>query len=113
VAAADLDVEILQQPDRAVAARRPPRIAGQLDELEVVEDGQRPREVGEEDDARLQRRDEQGLAAVVVGSQLASQLPDAGGDLGGSEVDLADPLVRGQEASFRPNRWARRSTSRR
>jgi hypothetical protein len=96
-----------------VAAGRPARVPGELDELQVVEDRQRAREVGEKDDARLERSDEQRLAAVVLLGEVATEVPDAGGDLAGGEVNLSDPPVGDQEASFRPYRWARRSTSRR
>jgi hypothetical protein len=58
-----------------------------------VDDGQRPREVGEEDEARLEAADEDRLAPGVVGADLGPQLCDAGGDLGGREVDLADTVV--------------------
>jgi hypothetical protein len=84
----------------------------------VVEDRKRAREVGEEDDARLERSDEQRLPAGVVGRDLRSELLDPGRDLGGREVDLADTIVSGcegifgQEASFSPYRWPRRSMSR-
>jgi hypothetical protein len=70
-------------------------VAGQLDEVEVVQDRQGAREVGEEDEARLQGADQDRLAPVVVARDLRAQLADAGGDLGSREVDLADPVVRG------------------
>jgi hypothetical protein len=59
-----------------------------------VQHRQRPRQVGDEDEARLQRPDEQGLAAGVVGGDLGAELADAGGELLGREVDLADPRFR-------------------
>jgi hypothetical protein len=58
-----------------------------------VDDRQRPREVGEEDEARLEAADEDRLAARVVGADLGAQLLDPRGDLGGGEVDLADGVV--------------------
>jgi len=58
-----------------------------------VDDRQRAREVGEEDEARLEAPDEDGLAPGVVGADLGAQLRDPGGDLGGREVDLADAVV--------------------
>jgi hypothetical protein len=70
-------------------------VAGELDELEVVQDRQRAREVGEEDEARLQGADEDRLAPVVVARDLRPELADTGRDLGSREVDLADPVVRG------------------
>jgi hypothetical protein len=41
-------------------------IARERDEVEVVDDRQGPREIGDEDERRLQRRDENRLQAVVV-----------------------------------------------
>jgi len=41
-------------------------VAGQLDEIDLVLDRDRAREVGEEDEAGLQQRDEQQVAALVV-----------------------------------------------
>ena len=102
------------------------RIAGyssdELDEVHVVEDRNRARQVGQEDEARLQRRDQERLPTLVVGGDLGAELGDTGGDLLGGEVDLADariafdvptgrPQIR-QEASFRPYRCPRRSMSR-
>jgi hypothetical protein len=58
-----------------------------------VHDRQRPREIGDEDDRRRQRGDEDRLEAVVVGSNLRAELLDPSLDLLPREVDLADPLV--------------------
>jgi hypothetical protein len=123
VAPFDRGVEVLEEPDRGRSARLVGRVAGELDEVDVVQDPDRPGQVGEEDEARLQGRDEERLPAVVVRGDLGAQLGDAGGDLLGREVDLADALVRGdvraeagteirQLASFRPYRCPRRSMSR-
>jgi hypothetical protein len=77
-------------------------------------DRQGTREVGEEDDARLQRPDEQRLAAGVVGGEFGPELVDPRCDLLGGEVDVADSVVGGaQEARWSPYRRARRSMSRR
>jgi hypothetical protein len=59
----------------------------------VVEDRQRAREVGQEDDTGLQRRDEQRLSAGVVLGDRCAELADANTDLLGGEVDLADPRI--------------------
>jgi hypothetical protein len=67
-----------------------------------VDDRHRPRQVGEEDEARLQRPDQQRLAAVVVGRDLAAELSDPRVDLVGREVDLTDALVEDQEARSSP-----------
>jgi hypothetical protein len=59
----------------------------------VVQERQRAREVGNEDEARLQRADEQRLAAGVVGGDLLAELRDARGDLLLGEIDLPDAGV--------------------
>ena len=56
-------------------------VAGELDEVERVEDRDRAREVGDEDEARLQRRHEDRLAAGVVAGDLGAELPNARGKL--------------------------------
>ena len=109
VAPLDRQVEVLQQPDAAAPAVA---VARELDQVDRVQDRQRPREVGEEDGARLQRRDEHRLAAGVVGGDRGAELAHARGDLGGREVHLAGGVV-SYEASFSRYRWARRSRSRR
>jgi hypothetical protein len=58
-----------------------------------VVDRHRPGEVGDEDDRRLQRGDEDGLEPVVVRRNLRAELLDPGLDLLGGEVDVSDPLV--------------------
>jgi len=58
-----------------------------------VDDRQRPRQVGEEDEARLQAADQDRLAAGVVRADLLAELPDPAGDLRGGQVDLPDPPV--------------------
>ena len=65
-------------------------VGRELDELELVEDVQLAREVGQEDDARLQRRDQQRLARAVVVRDLVRQLGDPLRDLLGGEVAIAD-----------------------
>jgi hypothetical protein len=67
-----------------------------------VEDRDRARQVGEEDEARLQRGDEERLSAFVVGGDLDAELGDAGRDLVGGEVDLPDAVV----ARELPTGWA-------
>ena len=72
----------------------------------MVEEGQCARQVRDEDEAGLQRADEERLAAGVVAGDLLAELRDAGRDLLGGEIDLPDRIdVEGrQEASFRPYR---------
>jgi hypothetical protein len=86
VPALDLPVEVLEQPDP-----RPVRLVGrELDEVECVADPERTREVGEKDDAGLQRCNQQGRQALVVGGDRLGELVDAPLELGASEVDLTD-----------------------
>ena len=56
-------------------------------------DRDRAGEIGDEDEARLQQPDEQRLTAGVVIRDLPTELADAGGDLLGVEIELADPRV--------------------
>jgi hypothetical protein len=58
-----------------------------------VVDLDRAREIRDEDEARLQQPDEQRLTVGVVIRDLPAELADAGGDLLGAEIDLADPRV--------------------
>jgi hypothetical protein len=55
------------------------------------------REVGEEDDARLQRRDEERVPACIGRRELLAELPDARRDLVAGEVDLPDRVPVGRE----------------
>ena len=87
-------------------------VAGELEEVEPVRDAERAGEVGDEDDARLERRDEQRLAAVVVARQLAPELPDTRLDLLPREVDGAEAGAAAYDASSSRYRSARRSMSR-
>jgi hypothetical protein len=68
-------------------------VAGQLDEVDRVVDPDLPRKVGEEDEARLQERDQEQLAARVVAGDLRAELADAGLQLLRREEDVADPAV--------------------
>jgi hypothetical protein len=76
-----------------VAAHLGTAVAGELDEVERVRDRDRAREVCEEDEARLERADEQRLAALEVARDLGAQLRDTRGQLAGREVDLADARI--------------------
>ena len=68
-------------------------VAGQLDEVDLVRARNRAREVGQEDEARLQQRDEEQVAAGVVAGDLGAQLADAALQLLGGEEDVADAGV--------------------
>jgi hypothetical protein len=76
-----------------VAAGRRAVVAGELEVVDLVHDWNRPGEVGREDHARLERRDEERLPAGVVGCDLTPELRDARRDLLGAEVDLPDAVV--------------------
>jgi hypothetical protein len=108
----DVGVEVLEQADRALAARSGAAVARELDEVEAVRDRRRPRQVGEEDEARLQQSDEEGLAARVVLGDPRTELGDTRGDLVGGEIELADRGVAGYEARSSLYLCARRSMSR-
>jgi hypothetical protein len=114
VAVADLGVEVLEQPDATVPARvGAGRVGRELEEVEAVVDRQRAREVGEEDEARLERRDQQRLAVGVVARDLPAELADARLQLLAIEVDVPEPSGGlGQLASSSRYRSARRSMSR-
>lgn len=113
VAPLDLGVQVLEE---ANPVARVLAVAGELDEVERVVDRERARQVADERDARLQRPDEERLAAGVVARELGAELADARADLVGVEEDLADALVQNvvdaQDAFARPKRAASRSKSR-
>jgi hypothetical protein len=73
-------------------------VARELDEVERERDANRSAEVGQEDDARLERPDEERLAARVVACDLAAELGRAPRQLLGGEVDLADVALESQDA---------------
>jgi len=52
-------------------------VAGELDEVDSVRDRDRAGEVGQEDEARLEQRDEQQVAAVVVAGDVCAELANA------------------------------------
>ncbi len=113
MAAGDLRVEVLQQPDPGMAAGvGARRVARELEEVEPVRDPERAREIGDEDDARLQGRDEQRLASVVVTREVTAQLADACLQLLAREVDLAEARAPAYDASSSRYLSARRSMSR-
>jgi hypothetical protein len=107
VAARDLDVEVLQQADAGPILV----VRGQLEEVELVRDGQRAGEVGQEDEARLERCDEERRLAFVVTGEVGAELADARVELLAPEVDVAD-AARRQLARSSLYRSARRVMSR-
>src|SRR4051794_41962648 len=105
MAAGDLAVEILEQADACMAALVGPRgIAGELEEVEPVRYPQRARKVGDEDDARLELRNEQRLASVVVALQVAAELAPARLQLLVGGVDLAEAGAAAYDARSRRHR---------
>jgi hypothetical protein len=76
-----------------VAARVRAVVARELDEVDLVVNRDRAREVGQEDDARLQEREQQQLAALVVAGDLGAELLDAAAQLLGRQEDVADSSV--------------------
>jgi hypothetical protein len=83
----DREVEILQQLD---AAAVPAPVGSELEEVDRMGDRERAREVGEEQRARLERRDENRLAAGIGLRELPAELRDAAADLAAGQVDLPD-----------------------
>jgi hypothetical protein len=81
-----------------VTARVGAVVAGELDEVDRVRDRDRAREVGQEDEARLQQRDEQQLAAGVSARDVRAELADAGLQLLGGEEDVADTGIADYDA---------------
>ncbi len=113
MAAGDLRVEVFEQPDPRVAAPvGAGGIARELEEVEPVRDAERAREVGDEDDARLERRYEERLAAVVVARELMAELADTRAQLLPREVDGAEARAPAYDASSSRYRSAKRSMSR-
>ncbi len=113
VPAGDLRVQILEQADAGMAAAvGAGRVARKLDEVEPMVNPEGPGQVGDEDDARLERRDEQRLFVLVVTGDLAPELADTRPQLPAREVDLPEPRLGGYVASSSWYRSARRSMSR-
>jgi hypothetical protein len=77
VATGDLRVQVLEEADAGMAASvGSGRVARELDEIEPVVDRECPGQVGDEDDARLERRDEERLTVFVVSRDVAPELAD-------------------------------------
>jgi hypothetical protein len=70
-------------------------VAGELDEIDLVQDRDRSGEVGEEDEARLQQRDEQQVAFRIVARDLGAQFLDPRLQFLGLEEDVADAGIGG------------------
>jgi hypothetical protein len=83
-------VQVLEQPDALVATRSGAAESGELDEVELVRNRNRPREVGDEEQRPVQRRDEDRLGARVVAADLGAELRHSRLDLLGREIRGAD-----------------------
>jgi hypothetical protein len=68
-------------------------VAGDLEEVDRVQDRQGTRQVCQEDEAAFERRDEERFAAAVVCGDLGPELLDPRLDLARRQVDLADPGI--------------------
>ncbi len=79
--------------EEAHAAVLPIGVRGELDDIERVGDRERPREVGEEDDTRLERRDENRVEICIRPSDLRAELGHPLGDLRARQVDGAHLAV--------------------
>jgi hypothetical protein len=113
VAVGDLAIEVLEQADAAVPAGvGTGRVGRELEEVETMLDRQRAREIGQEDEARLQRRDQQRFAVEVITRDVFAELADARLQLLAREVDVAETALDGYDASSSRYRSARRSMSR-
>jgi hypothetical protein len=77
-----------------------------------VVDPERAGQVGDEDDARLERRHEQRLFVLVVPRDLGAQLSDTRMQLLASEVDVTEPGLGPYDASSSWYLSASRSMSR-
>jgi hypothetical protein len=106
VAVGDPRLEVLEQLDAAAAAVR-----RELEEVQLVRDLERAREIGQEDETRLQRCYQDRVRVDVVAGDVRRELADAAADLLTREVDLADASRR-YDASSSLYRSARRSMSR-
>ena len=76
-------------------------VAGELDEVEAVQDRDGARKVGEEDEARLEGSDEDRLEASVVAGDLRAELAHARTELLRREVDVADSRIEIYDARSR------------
>ncbi len=77
VAAGDLRVQILEKANPGMAAPVGAcGVAGELDEVDPVVDSDRTGQIGDEDNARLERRYQQRLATLVITRDLATELTD-------------------------------------
>jgi hypothetical protein len=93
VAIADVCVEVFEQPDPTNPAELAPVVPRELHEVDPVHEGRRAGEIGQEDEAPLERADEERLAARVVLGDSTAELSDAHPDLLGGQVDLTDAVV--------------------
>jgi hypothetical protein len=97
----DTRIQVLDEPDRRRPTGLVGRVAGELDEVDVVQDPDRARQVGEEDEARLQQADQEQLALCIVRGDLLPDLRDPAAQVLRVEEYLADAgVVRGQSVGY-------------
>ena len=106
LAVGDPRLQVLEQLDAAAAA-----VGRELEEVQLVRDLERAREIGQKDETRFQRRHENRVRVDVVAGDFRRELADAAADLLPREVDLAD-ATRRYDASSSLYRSAKRSMSR-
>jgi hypothetical protein len=68
-------------------------VARELDEVDLMRDRDRAREVGQEDEARFQEGDQEQLAALVVLGDLRAELGNTSSQLPGGEEDVTESRV--------------------
>src|SRR3954451_16762333 len=113
MASGDLGVQVLEQPDTGMAALvGAGRVARELEEVDPVGDAKGPGEVGDEDEARLQRGYQQRLPAVGVAPELAPESAGARLHPPRGELHRAGAGTRPWAARGSRYRSARRSMSR-
>jgi hypothetical protein len=86
-----------------VAAGRRAPVAGELDEVELVRDPNCAREVGDEEERALERRDQDRVESLVVRRDLGAELGDPRLDLVGREKCVPDAQGAGYLASSSRN----------
>ena len=92
VPSVERDVDVLEEPDGASAALV---VGSELDDVERVRNRELASEIGEEDHARLEWRDQKRIEPDVVRRDLGPELCDPCRDLLSAEVDVADLSVLG------------------
>jgi hypothetical protein len=87
-------IDVLQQPHSTLSAAL---VRCELDDVERVRDGERAGDVREEDDARLERRDQDRIEARVITRDLVAELGNPGSNLRAAEIDGPEVALVGSE----------------